>query len=97
LNWCLSALGDRLEKPGQERLSVSGTLSRADSQAEEVNALLEFPDRLRLTRQKGNQARVIAFDGDQVKRQVRFRQQLSQKEPRLRRLGPNPIRKQPLL
>jgi hypothetical protein len=67
LNWHLNALGDRLEKPGRERLSVTGTLSRADSKAEEVTAVWEFPDRLRLTRQKGNQARVIAFDGEQVK------------------------------
>jgi len=67
LNWNLNALGDRLEKPGRERLSVTGTLSRANSQAEEVTAVSEFPDRLRLTMQKGNQARVIAFDGEQVK------------------------------
>jgi hypothetical protein len=67
LIWHLKAMGDRLEKPGRERLSVSGTLSRADAKAEEVTALWEFPDRLRLTRQKGNQARVIAFDGEQVK------------------------------
>ncbi len=66
LNWHLSALGDRLEKPGRERLSVTGTLSRADSKAEAVTAVWEFPDRLRLTAQKGNQARVIAFDGEQV-------------------------------
>lgn len=67
LNWHLNALGDRLEKPGRERLSVTGTLSRANSQAEEVTAVWEFPDRLRLTRQTGNQARVIAFDGEQVR------------------------------
>jgi len=67
LNWHLNALGDRLEKPGRERLSVTGTLSRANSQAEEVTAVWEFPDRLRLTMPKGNQARVIAFDGEQVK------------------------------
>jgi hypothetical protein len=60
-------MGDRLEKPGRERLSVTGTLSRADAKAEEMTAVWEFPDRLRLTRQKGNQARVIAFDGEQVK------------------------------
>ena len=67
LNWHLSALEDRLEKPGRERLSVAGALSRAGSPAEEVTAVWEFPDRLRLTRHKGNQTRVIAFDGDQVK------------------------------
>jgi hypothetical protein len=67
LIWHLKALGDRLEKHGKERLSVTATLSRAGSQAEEVTAVWEFPDRLRLTRQKGNQTRDIAFDGEQVK------------------------------
>ena len=68
LVWHLNALGDRLEKPGRERLSVTGTLSRAtDSQMEEVTAVFEFPDRLRLTRHKGNQTRVITFDGEQAK------------------------------
>lgn len=67
LGWALNALGDRLEKPGRERLSAIGTLSRADLPAEEVRVIWEFPDRLRLTRQRGNQTRVIAFDGDQVK------------------------------
>jgi hypothetical protein len=67
LNWHLNALGDRLEKPGRERLSVTGMLSRADSKAEEVTAVWEFPDQLRLTMQKGNQARVIVFDAEQVK------------------------------
>ena len=65
LNWNLNVLGDRLEKPGRERLNVTATLSRAGSQAEEVTAVFEFPDRLRLT--KGNQARAITFDGEQVK------------------------------
>ena len=49
-------MGDRLEKPGQERLSLTGTLSRAnDSQSQEISAVFEFPDRLHLTVQKGNQ------------------------------------------
>ena len=68
LVWHLKAMGDRLEKPGKERLSLTGTLARAnDSQAEDVTAVWEFPDRLHLTRQKGDQARVITFDEDQVK------------------------------
>ncbi|HKG60205.1 MAG TPA: hypothetical protein VKB05_10630 [Pyrinomonadaceae bacterium] len=65
LVWHLKAMGDRLEKPGRERLAVTGTLTRAnDSQAEEVIALSEFPERLRLTIQRGNQTRVITFDGE---------------------------------
>jgi hypothetical protein len=68
LLWHLKAMGDRLEKPGKERLSLTGTLARAnDSQAEEVAAVWEFPDRLRLTRQKGIHARVITFDEDRAK------------------------------
>lgn len=68
LVWNLSALGDRLEKPGRERLRITGTLARAnDSQTEAVDAVLEFPDRLRLTIQKGAGNRVITFDGDEAK------------------------------
>ena len=68
LVWHLKAMGDRLERPGSERLSLTGTLTRTnDSQAEELIAVSEFPDRLRLTMQKGNQTRVITFDGDHAK------------------------------
>ena len=67
LVWHLNALGDRLEKPGKERLSVTGTLSRANDSKTEIVAVFEFPDRLRLTMQKGNQSRVITFDGEQTK------------------------------
>jgi len=68
LVWNLNALGDRLEKPGRERLQITGTLARANvSQTEAVDAVLEFPDRLRLTIYKGAQNRVITFDGDQAK------------------------------
>ena len=68
LLWHLKAMGDRLEKPGKERLRLTGTLARStDSQAEEMAAVWEFPDRLRLTRQKGVHARVIRFDEDQTK------------------------------
>ena len=64
----LNALGDRLEKPGRERLNLTGTLSRAnDSQIQEVVAVFEFPERLRLTMQKGSQTRVISFDGEHAK------------------------------
>jgi hypothetical protein len=61
----LKAMGDRLETPGRERLTVTGTLTRAnDSQTEEVIAVSEFPERLRLTIQRGNQTRVITFNGE---------------------------------
>lgn len=68
LVWNLNALGDRLERPGKERLTVTGTLTRSgDSQPAEVVAVLEFPGRLHLTIQKGIQTRVITFDGEQAK------------------------------
>jgi hypothetical protein len=68
LVWHLNALGDRLERPGKERLSVTATLSRAgDSQPVEVVAVWEFPQQLRLTIQRGIQTRVIKFDGEQAK------------------------------
>jgi hypothetical protein len=70
LVWHLNALGDRLEKRGKERLSVTGRLSRAGaSQTEEVDAVLEFPERISLTTQNGNQRRVLKSDGQQVKAQ----------------------------
>lgn len=68
LVWHLNALGDRLEKPGRERLSLTGTLTRAsDLPTEELSAVFELPDRLRLTIQKGNRTRVITLDGGQAK------------------------------
>ena len=63
----LNALGNRLEKPGQERLSLVGTWRVAGTaQPREFAATLEFPDKLRLT-VGGPQNRVITFDGQQTK------------------------------
>jgi len=68
LAWNLNALGDRLEKPGKERVTIAGTLTRSsDSQGSEFQAVLEFPDQIRLTIQQGIQSRVITFDGAQLK------------------------------
>jgi hypothetical protein len=49
------ALGDRLEKPGKERLILIGALRRASKKNENRPArlVLEFPDRLRLEEQDG--------------------------------------------
>jgi len=67
LVWNLKALGDRIEKPGRERLTLTGTLTRAkESQPKEVIAVFEFPDRLLLTIQDSIQTRVITFDGEQA-------------------------------
>ena len=63
----LNALGNRLEKPGQERVSLVGTWRVAGTaQPREFAATLEFPDKLRLT-VGGPQNRVITFDGQQTK------------------------------
>jgi hypothetical protein len=67
----LSALGNRLEKPGKERLTVTGVLRlTADSQPRQVAAILEFPERLRLVVQNGPQSRLITFDGEKTKGQA---------------------------
>lgn len=64
----LSALGDRLEKPGKERLTITGVLRMAaESQGREIVAVGEFPDRLRLVVQHGSQSRLLTFDGEQAK------------------------------
>ncbi len=64
LRWNLKALGDRLEKPGKERLTMTGTLSRAsDSGPVPVLMIMEFPDRLRLELQGVGPHHVITFNG----------------------------------
>jgi hypothetical protein len=61
----LKTLGNRLESPGKERLTVTGALTRAgDLQPLAVTAILQFPDQLRVTLQLGIQARVLTFDGN---------------------------------
>ena len=66
----LTVLGDRLEKPGNERLTITGELrSSADSKANDVTATLEFPDKLRLGIQNGLQNRLIALDKQEIKGQ----------------------------
>ena len=67
----LNALGNRLEKPGKERLTVIGVLRlAADSQPRQIAATLEFPERLRLVVQNGTQSRLITFDGEESKGQA---------------------------
>ena len=66
----LNALGDRLERPGRERLIITGhILSSSNSQAREIAATLEFPDKLRLGIQDGRQNRLITFDKQEIKGQ----------------------------
>ena len=70
LSMHLNALGNRLEKPGKERLIIMGELRSADSQAREIEATLEFPDKLRLGLRNGNQNRLITFADREIKGQA---------------------------
>ena len=63
----LNALGDRLERPGKERLTITAELRSTDSQAREIAATFEFPDKLRLGIKDGPQNRVITFDKQEIK------------------------------
>jgi len=64
LRWNLKMLGGRIETPGRERLTITGTIRRAgDSQPLPMALTLEFPDRLRLIVQDGLQQRIVTFDG----------------------------------
>lgn len=64
----LNALGNRLEKPGKERLTIMGELrSSASSERREITATLEFPDKLRLGIQNGHQNRLITFADQETK------------------------------
>lgn len=68
LSMHLNALGNRLEKPGKERLIVTGELrSSSDTQVREISATLEFPDKLRLSIQNGYRNRVITFADQEIK------------------------------
>jgi len=65
LREALNLLGDRLEKPGKERLSLNGTLRRqGNPQAAPFRLFTELPNRMRLEEQVGGQWRVIGFDGN---------------------------------
>lgn len=64
----LIALGDHLEKPGKERLTITGELRPSlNSPAREIAATLEFPGKLRLGVQNGQQNRLITFDRQEIK------------------------------
>jgi len=67
LGWALSQLGDRLEKPGKERVTAIGLVRYAKSQTQQpVNLLNEFPDRLRLNLTTSGSERTLIFDRDRV-------------------------------
>jgi hypothetical protein len=62
----LNALGDRVERPGKERLTLTGLISRPTVSKTEQNParlFLELPDKLRLEEQTGLQTQVTVFNG----------------------------------
>jgi hypothetical protein len=65
----LGALGDRLEKPGKERLTLTGTITKAGrQQAIPVLLVWEFPGRLRLEEQVDGQRNVTVFNGNNARK-----------------------------
>src|SRR5262245_4543162 len=63
LRGVLSALGDRLEKPGKERLTIIGSLTRRNAASSAPFRLItELPNRMRLEEGAGPQQRVIGYD-----------------------------------
>jgi hypothetical protein len=59
----LKALGGRIEEPGKERLTLSGSINRVAQPGVPFIAILEFPDRLRFETQAGPETGVIKYDG----------------------------------
>ncbi len=65
----LKLLGDRLERPGKERLILTGALSlQSYPQSIQMRMIWEYPGRFRLDQQAGAQNSAITFDGTQVRR-----------------------------
>ena len=62
LHEALSAVGDRLEKPGKERLTMTGEITRqGETRPAPMLLIQEFPHHLRLEEQDGSQPRVTVF------------------------------------
>src|SRR5258708_7457743 len=62
LRWNLKAFGDRLEKPGKERLTMTGTLAHARV-TQAVILILEFPDHLRIEAGNIGPHQITTFNG----------------------------------
>jgi hypothetical protein len=63
----LTALGDRIEKPGKERLTLTGTLQRADdAQAGSFVATYQQPGLLRFEGQAGTP--IVYFNGERAEK-----------------------------
>jgi hypothetical protein len=63
LTWNLDRLGNRLEVPGKERVSMVGSLRIGESRTNRAATVLyEFPNRLRITLADGTGDRTITFN-----------------------------------
>jgi len=66
LQYTADALGNRLQRPGGERVLWLGTLTQlvgSETMSSPVRILIEFPHRIRIEEQRGGQTHVIGFDG----------------------------------
>jgi hypothetical protein len=76
LRSAFAIMGDRLEKPGKERLVMTGTLTLAGETTPTAATMVrEFPDRLRLERQNGEQRRVSVYNGRAAQHNNRSRRE----------------------
>lgn len=63
LRSAMRMLGDRLERPGKERLVMEGTLQRGgEASSTPLMLIREFPGRLRVEEQAGTQRNVTVFE-----------------------------------
>ena len=73
LRWDLQSqfklLGDRLEKPGKERIIMTGTVNRPNAKADTVpvRLIVELPDKVRLEELNGDKAGITIHDGTDLK------------------------------
>jgi hypothetical protein len=64
----LRSIGDRLERPGNERTTLTGKLSRAGEESPiTLAATLEFPGRVELSFEDFENTRVVTFDGSRTR------------------------------
>lgn len=57
------AIGNRLEIPGKERLTLVGNLTRRGQSPAAFRLITQLPNLMRFEEQAGSQVRVIGFDG----------------------------------
>ena len=60
----LLTYGDRLQKPGKERLSITGTVTRGGKAVTQFQAIHELPNSIRFQELAGPSLSAIVFDGN---------------------------------